>query len=161
MTVKITKDRVGSILKAIRDLTAKEVLVGIPASASGRDDGPIGNAGIGYLMETGSPSQNIPPRPHLVPGIEAARDKIEKKMRSGAKAALEGKAAGVSAAFTGAGIVAESAVKAKITDGPFEPLSPKTLAKRRARGRTGEKPLIDTGQYRRAITHVVRKKGQS
>lgn len=161
MTVKITKDRVADVLKAVQSLVKSEVLIGIPASASARDDSPLGHAGIGYLMETGSPSQNIPPRPHLVPGIETARDKIEKKMRAGAKAALDGKTADVNAALVGAGIVAERAVKAKISDGPFATLSPKTLAKRRAKGRPGEKPLIDTGEYRRAITHVVRKKGQS
>lgn len=161
MTVKITKDRVPELVKAIRDLTSKEVLVGIPDTAAGRDDGDaISNAEIGYLMETGSPTQNIPPRPHLVPGVESVSDKIAKRMRSGAEAALAGKKADVDATLTAVGIVAENAVKAKITDGPFAPLSPKTIAKRKAKGRTGTKPLVDTGQYRRAITHVVRKKGE-
>ncbi|MGO4171560.1 hypothetical protein [Bosea sp. TAF32] len=160
MTVKITKDRVPELVKAIRELTSKEVLVGIPDTDAGRDDkDPISNAEIGYLMETGSPVQNIPPRPHLVPGVEAASQKIEKRMRAGAEAALAGKKSDVDAILTAVGITAENAVKARISDGPFAPLSPKTLAKRKAKGRTGEKPLIDTGQYRRAITHVVRKKG--
>lgn len=161
MTVKITKDRVPELVKEIRDLTSKEVLVGIPDTTAGRDDGDaISNAEIGYLMETGSPTQNIPPRPHLVPGVESVSDKIAKRMRSGAEAALSGKKADVDATLTAVGIVAENAVKAKITDGPFAPLSPKTIAKRKAKGRTGTKPLIDTGQYRRAVTHVVRKKGE-
>jgi hypothetical protein len=34
-----------------------------------------------------------------------------------------------------------------------------TLERRRAKGRTGTKPLIDTGQLRNAITYVLRKKG--
>jgi hypothetical protein len=160
VTVKITKDRVPDLLKAIRELTSKEVLVGIPDTSAGRnDEDAISNAEIGYLMETGSPSQNIPERPHLVPGVQAAREKIEKRMKSGAEAALSGKSSDVDATLTAVGITAENAVKAKITDGPFVALSPKTLAKRRAKGRTGEKPLIDTGQYRRAITHVIRRKG--
>lgn len=162
MTVKVTKDGVPALLKAIRDLTSKEVLVGIPDTAAGRDDGDtISNAEIGYLMETGSPTQNIPPRPHLVPGVESVNDKIEKRMRAGAEAALAGRKSDVDATLTAVGITAENAVKAKITDGPFTPLSPKTIAKRKAKGRTGTKPLIDTGQYRRAITHVVRKKGET
>lgn len=160
MTVKVTKDGVPAMLKAIRDLTSKEVLVGIPDVAAGRDDADaISNAEIGYLMETGSPTQNIPPRPHLVPGVEAARDKIARRMENGAKAALSGKATDADATLTAVGIVAENAVETQITDGPFTPLSPKTIAKRKAKGRTGTKPLIDTGQYRRAITHVVRKRG--
>ncbi|MEZ2410543.1 hypothetical protein AB6806_27480 [Bosea sp. RCC_152_1] len=161
MTVKVTKDGVPALLKAIKDLTSKEVLVGIPDTAAGRDDeDAISNAEIGYLMETGSPTQNIPPRPHLVPGVESARDKIEKRMKTGAQAALSGKSSDADATLTAVGIVAENAVKARITEGPFAPLSPVTIAKRKAKGRTGTKPLIDTGQYRRAITHVVRKKGE-
>lgn len=160
MTVKVTKDRVPDLMKAIRDLTSKEVLVGIPDTAAGRDDeDPISNAEIGYLMETGSPTQNIPARPHLIPGIEAARGKIEQRMKAGAVAALSGRK-DVDATLTAVGIVAENAVKTKITEGPFAPLSDVTIDRRRAAGRTGTKPLIDTGQYRRAITHVVRKKGE-
>ncbi|MGO4738642.1 hypothetical protein AB4099_18990 [Bosea sp. 2KB_26] len=159
MSLKVTKDRVPDLLRAVRDLTKSEVLVGIPDAEAGREDGPISNAEIGYLMETGSPSQNIPERPFLVPGVESARERIEKRMRSAGEAALAGRRDDVSTAFEKAGIEASSAVKAKISDGPFTPLSPKTLAKRRARGRAGEKPLIDTGQLRRAITYVVRKKG--
>lgn len=161
MTVKITKDGVPDLLKAIKALTSKEVLVGIPDTGAGRDDDAISNAEIGYLMETGSPAQNIPERPHLVPGVEDARDKIERRLKAGAQVALSGKVAEVDATLTAIGITAENAVKSKITAGPFAPLSPKTIAKRKAKGRTGTKPLIDTGQYRRAITHVVRKKGES
>lgn len=186
MSVKITKDRVPDILRAIKDLTSKEVLVGIPDTDAGRDEGAISNAEIGYLMETGSPAQNIPERPHLVPGVESAREKIEKRLKAGAQAALSGKASDVEATLTSVGITAEKAVKQKITDGPFAPLSPKTVAARarqrktksqrksereyakliaggtdaaEAQSHAGIKPLINTGKYRDAITHVVRKKG--
>lgn len=160
MTVKVTKHGVPALLQAIKDLTSKEVLVGIPDTAAGRDDeDPISNAEIGYLMETGSPTQNIPPRPHLVPGVEAARERIAKRMQSGATNVLSGKKSDADATLTAVGIIAEIAVKTKISDGPFTPLAPRTLAARKARGRTGDKPLIDTGAYRRAITHVVRTKG--
>lgn len=54
-------DNAKAILDALRSLTKKDVLVGIPSEDSGRDDVPFGNAGIGYLNEYGSPEQNIPP----------------------------------------------------------------------------------------------------
>jgi hypothetical protein len=38
-------------------------------------------------------------------------------------------------------------------------LAERTLAARKARGRTGEKPLIDTGQLRNAVTFVVQARG--
>ena len=159
MTLKIVKDRVGAVLKGVRALTTKEVLVGIPSTTAGRTDTPINNAEIGYLMETGSPAQNIPERPFLVPGVESSQAKFTPHLKAAGLSALEGKTALVERDFDRAGFVAANAVKAKITEGPFTPLSPKTLQKRRAKGRTGERPLIDTGQLRRAVTHVVRKKG--
>lgn len=159
MSVRIIKDRVGAVLGGVKALTSKEVLVGIPASNAGRADTPINNAEIGYLMETGSPPQNIPERPFLVPGVQGAKDRFTPHLKAAGLSALEGKPALIDRDFDRAGFAAASAVKAKITEGPFTPLSPKTLAKRRAKGRTSEKPLIDTGQLRRAVTHVVRKKG--
>ncbi|MBX4298880.1 hypothetical protein K4H04_24285, partial [Mycobacterium tuberculosis] len=63
-------------------------------------------------------------------------------------------------------------MRAKITEGPFVPLAAATLRARARRGRSGAakelasraagnapdnsnaKPLIDTGQYRQAITYV-------
>lgn len=158
MTVKVTKDRVGDILKAVRALTEKEVLIGVPSTTAGRDDTPINNAEIGYLMEFGSPAQNIPPRPFLVPGVEAAQAKVIPHLKQAGVSALEGKAGSVDQGFEAAGMIAASAVKQKITEGPFTPLAPRTIAARRARGKTSEKPLIDTGQLRRAVTYVVRKK---
>lgn len=68
--VKVTTDNAQAILDSLKALTSKEVLIGIPAEDSDREDVPFGNAGIGYLNEYGSPAQNIPPRPHLRPGVK-------------------------------------------------------------------------------------------
>ncbi len=57
------------------------------------------------------------------------------------------------------GLMGQDAVRGKITSGPFVPLAPATLRARKAKGRTGEKPLIDTGQLRAAYTYVIRAKG--
>lgn len=162
MKVTVSKDRTDEVLKSIRDLTKLRAYVGVPDVNAGReDDEPISNAEIGYLMENGSPSQNIPPRPHLVPGVASAGDKIANHLEKGAKKALGGAPEAVDIAMNRAGLEGSSAVKRKIDEGPFDPLAPRTLQARKARGRTGEKPLIDTGQYRNAITYVVRKKGES
>ena len=55
-----------------------------------------------------------------------------------------------------AGLIAQNSVRRTLTTAAYRPLSERTLAERRARGRTGTKPLIDTGQYRNSITYVVR-----
>ena len=162
MKVTVTKDHLDEVLKSVRDLTKSRALIGVPDVNAGRDDDePISNAEIGYIMETGSPSQNIPPRPHLIPGVEGARDKIANHLAVGARKALGGDGGAVDIALHRAGLEGSTAVKRKIDEGPFEPLAPRTLQARKARGRTGEKPLIDTGQYRNSITYVVRKKGES
>lgn len=164
-TIKVTKDRTADLLKVMRSLTKTQVLVGVPASETARtpEEGEpegITNAAIGYIAEFGSPAANIPERPHLIPGVQSVEDRISKAFGAAAKAAIEGNSEAVSQKQHAAGMIAQNAVRAKITDGEFATLSPKTLQKRRSRGRSGEKPLIDTGQYRRSITYVVRPKGK-
>lgn len=166
MSIKVTKDSTKAILASIRALTKDRVLVGIPAEGATREpdaDDPhpdINNAEIGYLNEFGEPALNIPARPHLVPGVEKITKRVEELYRAGAKAALDGNASAIDKAHMKVGMVAASSVQETITDGGFAPLAKATLAKRKAAGRTGEKPLLDTGQYRRAITYVVRKAGK-
>ncbi|MBP30427.1 hypothetical protein [Methylobacterium sp.] len=162
MPVTKTVDRTDQILAAANALTKLKAYVGIPAEASPRqpdgalEDQPPSNAVIGYLMENGAPERNLPARPHLLPGIEAAMPQITPQLEALGKAALLGDLSAIQKGLTAVGIIGENAVKAQITDGTFAPLSERTLKARQARGRTGTKPLIDTGQYRRAITHVVK-----
>lgn len=185
MTVKITIDKLGDVIKAISQLSNKDVLVGIPDSAPERTDTPITNAQIGYVMETGSPANNIPARPFLVPGIADVQNEVAARLRKGALSALSGSASGAETALKQAGMIGQNAVKKKINDGPFAPLSPKTIAQRNrsrqtksmrkaekdyakllAQGKTeqeaqdlaGIKPLINSGSLRGSITFVVRKR---
>lgn len=156
LTVRI--DSAQSILDALKTLANKDVLVGIPESKNERDDGDIGNAAIGYINENGSPAQNIPPRPHLKPGIRSVEQDFMPHLKSAARKALEGDAEGAVTSLDRAGTVAANGVKRYITITGFTPLADATIANRIRRGRTGNKPLIDTGEYRRSITHVVRDK---
>ncbi|WP_238925097.1 hypothetical protein [Achromobacter insuavis] len=159
MSMTVTTDKLAQALATMAQLVKKDVLVGIPDSAPERkEDTPLSNAQIGYILDNGSPKANIPARPFLVPGVENVQPEIVEDFRGGAKAALDGNAAGVERALVRAGLRAQNSVRAKIQDGPFDPLAPRTLADRKKRGRTGEKPLLDTGQLRNSVTYVVRKK---
>ena len=169
MGVEIKKDATKDILAALKRLTKREVLVGIPQASAERklapgEKEPASNALIGYVHEFGSPLKNIPARPFLVPGVTSVFDEISARMSRVAAAILEaapGQASTLAETqLTAAGLTAQAAVQIKITEGPFQPLAPRTLAARRAKGRTGDKPLIDTGQLRQAITFVVRDKGK-
>lgn len=140
-------------------LTANDVLVGVPAETTGRkDDDPISNATIAYLMDKGSPANNIPARPFMEPGIADAKDKIVGFFKTAAKKALDKDDGAIERGLDKAGLAAQASIRNKINSGIPPALSDKTLAARRKRGRTGEVPLVDTGQLRNSINYVIRKK---
>ena len=155
-------DKLDDLRKSLRTLERSQVLVGVPAEKAGRDPskqkGTINNAALGYIHNYGSPTANIPPRPFLEPGIKDNQNSITPYLGKAAAAAISGNPLGVQKHLTSAGIKAVSGVKRKIDVGPFVPLKPGTLAARRRRGRTGTKPLLDTGQLRNAISFVIRDK---
>lgn len=179
-SVVVKIDKVGNIVKALTALTNKDVLVGIPDQTTERqaddDQGPVNNATLGYIHEHGSPANNIPARPFLIPGVKDAREEVEHRLKKAANLALDGNMSAVDAQLSMAGQEARDAVKAKINSGDFEPLADATLEARARKGRKGAKaelasrragnapgtalakPLIDTGQLRNSITYVVRGK---
>ncbi|WP_223840741.1 hypothetical protein [Pseudomonas extremaustralis] len=161
MSMKITKDDVSKVLASIQDLANKQVLVGIPASKAEREEGdeePINNAQLGYIHEYGSPKANIPARPFLNPGIARTQESINNHLKKAAKAAMDGNSEKVDVELNATGLIAQAGARNEINSGTFEALAPATLAARRRRGRTGDKPLIDTGQLRNSITYVIREK---
>ncbi|MBN3822348.1 hypothetical protein G3O00_01790 [Burkholderia sp. Ac-20384] len=153
-------DRLDQVLKSISGLVQREVLVGVPDSTAGRKDQgqPLSNAEIGYIMESGSPANNIPARPHLVPGVQDARPKFEPQLQKGVEAALDGDLEQVNRRLNMAGLAAQNSVRTKVNSNVAPELAESTLEARRRRGITRENTLVDTGQYRNSITYVVRKK---
>ncbi|CAN0620535.1 conserved protein of unknown function [Burkholderia multivorans] len=153
-------DRLDEVLKSIAGLVQKEVLVGVPDSTAGRkDDGePISNAEIGYIQEHGSPANNIPARPHLVPGVQDAQPKFTPQLQKGVEAALDGDLEQVDRRLGSAGLIAQNSVRAKVNSNIAPELADSTLEARRRRGVTRENTLVDSAQYRNSITYVIRKK---
>lgn len=174
--LSVRADNAQSILDALKALVKKDVLVGIPEDASKREEGEIGNAAIGYINENGSPAQNIPARPHLQPGVRASQPDYLPHLKAAAQKALDGDADGAVMSLNRAGTAAVKGVQRFITASGFTPLADSTVAARARRGRSGAakelasraagnapnnanaKPLIDTGEYRRSVTHIVRDK---
>lgn len=155
----IINDRLPALFKSMAALVNSEVLVGVPASTTERDAGePINNAALAYIHENGAPDVNIPARPFLVPGVRAAEGKTAAQLKKAAAAALNGDDSEVDKRLTAAGLVAESSVKNTLNSGMGPALADSTIAARQRRGRTGTVPLIDTGELRNSITHVVKRK---
>ena len=187
--VTITKDTVSRVIGAITDMVGQQVLVGVPEKTTERADEkgePVNNATLAYIHEYGSPAANIPARPFLIPGVEAAEKTALGQLRLAVDAALKFKTEEVTQRLEKAGIVASTSVKDKIMSGPFEPLKPATVRARRysrstqsvraaeqqymdlvrsgvspadAQDAAGIRPLINTGALRDSITYVVRKRG--
>jgi hypothetical protein len=180
----MTKDDVPQLLRAIKSMQSERILVGVPdtnadrQAVAGEPASKITNAGIALVMEFGDPSKNIPARPFLVPAVVGMKDSLPDMFRTVAQKVLTGGAGAVQSGFTIIGQRVADAVKKKITDGPFQELSIRTIEARARRGRKGAqaylkgvkagtattpsaagvKPLIDTGQLRRAINFVIRPK---
>lgn len=166
--VKTRVDSAQAIFDAIRSV----VLVGIPEEAREREDVPFGHAGIGYVNEYGSPAQHIPLHSHLILGVKSAEDWTIPELKKVAQAEPDGNTAGAESALN-------HDVRQYTAITGFTPLTDSTVETRARRGRkevnaelacrtSGEspdtdlvKPSIDTGQYHRAITYVVRDKDAS
>lgn len=155
--VTISKDNMAPFQAAIKKLTQRICLVGITSDTAPREEGTdITNAVIGYISEFGSPANNIPARPFLIPGVNNVKDQIASRLKVAGQKALDGNIAEIDRQLTACGLLAVTSVQQKITEGPFQPLAPSTLAARRARGVTRTQPLIDTGVLWQSITFVLR-----
>lgn len=148
---QMTKDRVAEVLAYVRTIGDREVLVGFPASANTRSGGEITNAALGYIHDNGSPAANIPARPFMRPGVENARAEAAAIFRDAAARELRGETGAIERSLHLVGLLVVGSIQRKITEGPFEPLRPATI-----RRKGSSRPLIDTGQMRQAVSHVIR-----
>jgi hypothetical protein len=143
------------LAEALKRLQEAAVYVGIPADHSLRTGDDITNAQLLYIHSHGSPLQNIPARRVIEPAIEAPDNKarINAELKQAAQAALEGKPEDVHQHLEKAGQLGENASKRWFTDprNNWAPNAPATIEEKGS-----DKPLIDTGEMRRSITHVVK-----
>lgn len=157
--VASTKNNLPNLEAALKLLQKKQVLVGVPEQKDARNDDAISNAALLYLNDTGSPSQNIPARPTLQPGVEDAKPKIIPHLRAIGQQTLENPSpVDIERGLSAVGQIASNSVKARINAGPPPPLKPATIKARKRRGHASEKPLVETAQMRNAVTSAVREK---
>lgn len=182
----VVEDNTKKLLDALQALPGASVLVGIPEAEAQRLPEPgepqtMNNAALGYVHEFGSPANNIPARPFLIPAVRETRERVQHYLKQAAQFALGGDKLRMTKALHAAGMVAASKAKSIITAGIAPPLSDRTLqarARRKAgrghrinKGAVAElearakglapstvnaKPLIDTAQMLNSITYVVR-----
>lgn len=154
--VRETDKQLQAVQKSIKELKRIDVLVGVPQEEAGREQNDITNAELLYIHTNGSPANNIPPRPIVEPAIQDSKEEIGTLLKEAILKALEGDTGGAIAGMEKAGIQGENAVKGWFTN-PKNGWAENAESTKKRKG--SSKPLIDTGQLRKSITHVVKKKG--
>lgn len=156
----------GKLNDALKSLQRKALYVGIAKDSEldSRGSDEPSNSHLGFIHEFGSPMENIPARPFLVPGVKDDMNRIKRGMGNAMRFALNGDEERCDAALEATAINAASAVKNYMATADFAPLSPVTIQRRRESRQTQSmrkeekdmdssliKPLIDTGTLQRAI----------
>ncbi|GED34029.1 hypothetical protein P9G84_22380 [Brevibacillus centrosporus] len=179
-------DKTNDLKKIVDSLAKKQVYVGIPEGSDRPEaqGEPITNAQLLYahtlgirqkemrdemnpkvesgkmpyskayqmwIQSHGSPLWKSPPRPVLEPAIEHNKDVIAKQLRKVSEVALDG--GDPEPELNKAGLLGQNAARGWFTDpaNGWPPNSPITEERKGS-----DKPLIDTGDLRKAITYVVK-----
>ncbi len=153
-TVSSTDEGLKAIQEAIKELKKHDVLVGIPQEKSSREgSGKVTNAELLFIHTNGSPARGIPPRPVLQPAIENDKERVGEMLGKAINAATSGKIEEIVPALERAGQYGENVCKAWFTNAAnnWKPNSEETIERKGS-----SRPLIDTGQMRKSITHVVK-----
>jgi hypothetical protein len=176
-------DKLPKLKIAFASLSKQDVLVGVPREDGMRKPEPgelstMTNAMLAYIHDNGSPAANIPARPFMHPGIEAAKARIVTQFKIAGKKALDGDVAAIEQGLNKVGLLAQSSIRNAINEGIPPALATATI-KGRIRARTAvkgakmelasreagndagtdnAKPLVATGQMRNAINFILRKK---
>jgi len=111
-----------------------------------------------FLMEHGSPAQQIPPRPVIEPAILTVKNETSKHMISALTSYIAGDLDAVKRELHSTGLIAQSACQKWFEDprNNWPPLAKSTIeAKKKKHDPDYEPiPLVDTGALRQAITYV-------
>jgi hypothetical protein len=167
-----------ALAKRVAGLTKLEALVGIPGSQTARNkqlramadkttgkrkrakllkaaESDVTNAELLFVLSKGSPKRNIPARPVLEPAVSAPDNakKISHELAESNRASLHGDKRVAQQRMARAGLAGQNAARNWFTDdrNEWEPNAPSTIARKGS-----ERPNIDTGAMRAAITYVVR-----
>lgn len=156
------KDSWDGLKRALSNVAQQEVYIGVPEEKNSERGEHITNAELLFIHTNGSPVNHIPPRPVLEPAIEANREKLSGMLKAAANLALDGKESAAREQLEKTGMAGQNIARAWFTDprNGWPENAPSTYKRKLKKGSTVPRPLIDTGEMRKSITYVVRKKGK-
>lgn len=106
-------------------------------------------ATIAAHHEYGAPRANIPQRSYIMSTVRERKAELNAIMARAVKLMIQRKITERQALeLVGAWLA--NAIKGRIVSGPFAPLKPATIARKGS-----DKPLIDTGQLKNAVTFII------
>lgn len=155
-------DNMGQLLKGLKFTKNNYVLVGIPQKKTKRKGEPITNAELLFIHTNGSPINNVPARPVIEPAIKEDKDRLSKMLKVAAVEAMNGEEEKAVQQLQLTGMRAQNVCRAWFVNAKnnWPPNSPSVTARKRKKGSTAPRPLIDTGELRKSITYVVVKNGE-
>ena len=139
--------RVKRLVKDLKDGKAYTKIGVVGDKAGQREEGGLTNAQLAMYQEFGT--ENIPARSFINKPFANNKGKYLRALAELLPKVLEGTMP-VSKALNLVGLAGEKDMRDAIRDGIPPPLAPATIA---AKG--SSKPLIDTGQLLRSISHLV------
>lgn len=134
-----------------REAGKTHVRVGVFGTETHEGSADLTMVELAAIHEFGSPAANIPERSFIRATLNAKHDEIAKLLTGAAKAVVKGTVT-VERALNIIGTAVVKDIKVRITSGPGipPPLKDATI-----KHKGSSRPLVDTGQLKNAITHVV------
>jgi hypothetical protein len=154
VTTTVSGGGANKIKADMMQLVGLEVFIGIPKDTSARKKtSKISNAELLYIHTHGSPLQNIPARPVIEPAIKANQDLINKELAKVVPLAIDGQISEAKKQLKKVGVLGANLARAWFTDSRnnWKENAPSTIKRKGS-----NKPLIDTGELRKAITFVIK-----
>jgi hypothetical protein len=148
------------VLEAVKQMKKMQVYVGVTAQTAqeNQDHPDINNAELLFIHTHGSEKMGIPERAVLEPAIKAdGKDgAIQTEMRLAAKSTLSGNVDQARIHLTRAGLAGQRAAVQWFTDprNNWPPNAPSTIKQKGS-----DRPLINFGDLRHAMTYVVKGDG--
>ncbi|WP_265498481.1 hypothetical protein [Providencia rustigianii] len=150
--------KLAQLKKVYDELGKKQLKVGFFDHTKYPDGTPI--AYVAAIQELGYPAGGIPPRPFLRPTMSDKKTEYGQLIFRMAKAAASGNIT-VNDGLTQVGAKAASDVKLAIkavTTPTLDDATVKDRARRHSKGKSTNKPLVDTGQMLQAVDFSVEDK---
>lgn len=159
--VTVKKEGWKKLLQRVKRVGDAKVAIGVLADRGGEEihtgKGNITLLELAAIHEFGSPAAHVPERSFIRGAFDDPeyRDELRAAEKQAAKLYINGKP--LEACLELIGMAAVAVIRRRITAHIPPPLKPETIKRKtRKDGKTGDVPLVDTGQLINAISYEVR-----